>query len=214
MRLEHLALTNFRNYTQLDLPLPAGPILLHGANAQGKTNLLEAVYYLATSKSPHASSDRQLLNWYANEPLAVGRLTAAVQPAGDVRPRKLEIRLIREQIGGNNSSFRREVLVNGVKVRLMDLLGNLNVVLFLPQDVALVSASPAERRRYLDITLCQVDRNYCRTLAQFDETYLRTDKHIHSAWSDGRATIEEIARRAVDAGLWRVAICWSGGADV
>jgi len=173
MRLTNLALTNFRNYVRLDLPLPAGPVLLHGANAQGKTTLLEAIYYLATSKSPHASSDRQLINWYANGPenlVTVGRLTAVVQPAGDVRPRQLEIRLIQEPGGRRNGpSFRREVLVNGVKVRLMDLLGNLNVVLFLPEDVALVSAPPSERRRYLDITLCQVDRRYCRTLSQYNK---------------------------------------------
>jgi DNA replication and repair protein RecF len=172
MRLTQIALSNFRNYTQLDLRLPAGPILLHGDNAQGKTTLLEAIYYLATSKSPHGASDRQLLNWYANgpeNPVAVGRLTATVQPAGDVRPRKLEIRLIRELGGPNGSTFRREVLVNGVKVRLMDLLGNLNVVLFLPEDVGLVTASPSERRRYMDITLCQVNRRYCRALAQYNK---------------------------------------------
>jgi DNA replication and repair protein RecF len=172
MRLTQITLSNFRNYTQLDLQLPAGPILLHGANAEGKTTLLEAIYYLATSKSPHGTSDRQLLNWYANgpeHPLVVGRLTATVQPAGDVRPRKLEIRLIRELGGPNGSAFRREVLVNGVKVRLMDLLGNLNVVLFLPEDVGLVTASPSERRRYMDITLCQVNRRYCRALAQYNK---------------------------------------------
>jgi DNA replication and repair protein RecF len=171
MRLTQITLSNFRNYTQLDLKLPAGPILLHGDNAQGKTTLLEAIYYLATSKSPHGTSDRQLLNWYANgpeNPIVVGRLTATVQPAGDVRPRKLEIRLIRELGGPNGSAFRREVLVNGVKVRLMDLLGNLNVVLFLPEDVGLVTASPSERRRYMDITLCQVNRRYCRALAQYN----------------------------------------------
>lgn len=171
MRLTHLHLANFRNYTLLDLQLPAGPILLYGDNAQGKTTLLEAVYYLATSRSPNASSDRQLLNWYAleeGEPLSVGRLTAEVQPAGDARPRRLEIRLIHDQGNSANGSFRREVLVNGVKVRMMDLLGNLNVVLFLPQDVTLVSAAPAERRRYMDITLCQVDRQYCRSLSQYN----------------------------------------------
>ena len=63
MRLTRIALSNFRNYTRVDLPLPAGPILLHGGNAQGKTTLLEAIYYLATTKSPHTSNDRQLLNW-------------------------------------------------------------------------------------------------------------------------------------------------------
>ena len=68
MRLTQLVLTNFRVFSRLDLPLPAGPIVLHGDNAQGKTTILEAVYYLATSRSPHAASDRQLLNWYAIQP--------------------------------------------------------------------------------------------------------------------------------------------------
>jgi DNA replication and repair protein RecF len=173
MRLTRITLSNFRNYTQVDLPLPGGPILLHGGNAQGKTTLLEAIYYLATTKSPHTNNDRQLLNWYANGAenlIAVGRLTAEVAPARDGRLRQLEMRLIREQSSRwADASFRREVLVNGVKVRLMDLLGNLNVVLFLPEDVALVSAPPAERRRYLDITLCQVDRRYCQALSQYNK---------------------------------------------
>jgi DNA replication and repair protein RecF len=173
MRLTRIALSNFRNYTRVDLPLPAGPILLHGGNAQGKTTLLEAIYYLATTKSPHTNNDRQLLNWYANGSenlVAVGRLTAEVAPAHEARPRQLEMRLIREQSHRwGDASFRREVLVNGVKVRLMDLLGHLNVVLFLPEDVALVSAPPAERRRYLDITLCQVDRRYCQALSQYNK---------------------------------------------
>ncbi len=171
MRVTQLALTNFRNYAQLQLALPSGPILLHGANAQGKTTLLEAVYYLATSKSPHANSDRQLINWYAKDldsQVTVGRLSATVQPVHGARPRNLEIRLIQQGNGQNGPAFRREVLVNGLKVRLMDLLGNLNAVLFLPEDVALVTASPSERRRYLDITLCQVNKRYCRTLSQYN----------------------------------------------
>jgi len=195
MRLIEIALSNFRNYSQLNLTLSAGPILLHGDNAQGKTTLLEAIYYLATSKSPQASNDRQLLNWYANgpeNPLAVGRITAVVQPAGDVRPRKLEVRLIRELNGRNNSSFRREVLVNGVKVRLMDLLGNLNVVLFMPEDVALISASPSERRRYLDITLCQVNRRYCRTLSQYNKVLSQRNALLRTL-QERHGRVEELA---------------------
>jgi DNA replication and repair protein RecF len=197
MRLTHLALTNFRNYTRLDLSLPAGAVLLHGANAQGKTTLLEAVYYLATSKSPHASNDRQLLNWYANGPeslATVGRLTATVQTSDNARPRQIEIRLIYEQSrrstrAAPNSVFRRQVLVNGVKVRLMDLLGNLNVVLFLPEDVTLVSEPPAERRRYMDITLCQVDRRYCRTLAQYKKV-LSQRNALLKALQEGHAAAD------------------------
>jgi DNA replication and repair protein RecF len=184
MRLTQLVLTNFRAFSRLDLPLPAGPILLHGDNAQGKTTILEAVYYLATSRSPHTASDRQLLNWYAVQPedlVTVGRLTGLVQTGGESRPRHLEIRLIQEQGSRQNGpSFRREVLVNGVKVRMMDLLGNLNVVLFLPEDVALVSAPPAERRRYMDITLCQVDRQYCQALSRYNRVLAQRNALLRS----------------------------------
>ncbi len=65
MYITHLSLTNFRNYGRLELTLPKGPSLLYGSNAQGKTNLLEAIYYLATTRSPHADNDAQLLNWTA-----------------------------------------------------------------------------------------------------------------------------------------------------
>src|SRR5512139_75020 len=82
MRLHHLSLTNFRNYARLELSLPSGPILLHGANAQGKTSLLEAIYYLATARSPYTTSDRQLINWYADRDLlSFARIGAEVASA-------------------------------------------------------------------------------------------------------------------------------------
>ena len=170
MHVTHLSLTNFRNYGRLELTLPTGPILLHGNNAQGKTNLLEAIYYLATTRSPHASQDSELVNWNASqsqEPIVVGRLVGQIATAEGER--HLEMRLIMEQQPGGQSSFRREALVNRRKVRLMDLLGNLRVVMFLPEDMSLITGSPANRRRYLDITLCQVDAVYCRTLSQYNK---------------------------------------------
>jgi DNA replication and repair protein RecF len=63
MRIKKISLENFRNYRELNLALPPGPTLLHGDNAQGKTNLLEAIYFLATSRSPHADRSRQLISW-------------------------------------------------------------------------------------------------------------------------------------------------------
>jgi DNA replication and repair protein RecF len=169
MYLDQLSLTNFRSYRRLELALPPGPTLLYGANAQGKTNLLEAIYYLATTRSHHADQDSQLLNWDlgAEEgPLAVGRLVGHVRR--DDGDRLLEMRLIQEQQGAQ-ASFRREALVNRRKVRLMDLLGNLRVALFLPQDVQMVTGPPGERRRYMDITLCQTDPVYCRTLSRYNK---------------------------------------------
>lgn len=172
MHVTHLSLTNFRNYGRLELPLPTGPVLLHGNNAQGKTNLLEALYYLATTRSPHTSQDDELLNWttsQSGEPIIVGRLVAHITT--NRGERHLEMRLIKEQQGSLNgqSSFRREALVNRRKVRLMDLLGNLRVVMFLPEDMALITGSPAGRRRYVDITLCQIDPVYCQTLSQYNK---------------------------------------------
>jgi len=167
--LTHLSLTNFRNYSRLELALNPGPTLLYGANAQGKTNLLEAIYYLATTRSPYADQEQQLLNWDAlrpDEPLVVGKLIAQLESGRDRR--YVEMRLIKEQQRGRNS-FRRQALVNRRKVRLMDLLGNLRVVMFIPEDVQIVTGPPAVRRRYMDITLCQTDRIYCRTLSDYNK---------------------------------------------
>jgi DNA replication and repair protein RecF len=169
VHITHLSLTNFRNYGRLELSLSPGATLLHGDNAQGKTNLLEAIYYLATTRSPHADNDQQLINWDAHDPEApviAGRLVAQVSTQDG--PRELQMRLVKEQRQGQ-SSFRREALVDGRKVRLMDLLGNLQVALFLPEDVQIITGSPAKRRRYLDITLCQADRRYCRALSAYNK---------------------------------------------
>ena len=169
MHITHLSLTNFRNFGRLELDLPLGSTLLFGENAQGKTNLLEAIYYLATTRSPHTNHDDELIHWEAGqygEPVVVGRLVAHVQAQNGMR--HLEMRLIREQNGAGHS-FRREALVDRRKVRLMDLLGNLRVVLFLPEDVGLITGSPANRRRYLDITLCQSDGTYLRSLSAYNK---------------------------------------------
>jgi DNA replication and repair protein RecF len=173
MHITHLSLTNFRNYGRLELDLPLGTVLLHGENAQGKTNLLESIYYLATSRSPHADQDSQLINWEAarsDEPVIVGRLIAQLSTARGER--HIEMRLIQERNSRrrqSQSSFRRQALVDRRKVRLMDLLGNLRVVMFLPQDMQLINGPPSGRRRYLDITLCQNDPIYCRALSDYNK---------------------------------------------
>ncbi len=173
MQITHLSLTNFRNYGRLEQSFNSGATLLHGNNAQGKTNLLEAVYYLATTRSPHVERDQQLINWDASQtddPIIVGRIVADIQTkAGN---RHIEMRLILEksqQLRNGQRSFRREALVNKRKVRLMDLLGNLRVVLFLPEDIQLITGSPSERRRYMNITLCQIDPIYCKSLSHYNK---------------------------------------------
>jgi DNA replication and repair protein RecF len=165
MFLTHLSLTHYRNYRQLALDFQRPFALFQGENAQGKTNLLEAIYFLSTSKPVHAQQEREVVDWQADEePIPYSRVAAEVR-TGD-RSSTLEIILTPR---GDGVNFTKQVKINGVSKRSMDLLGVMPTVLFLPADIKLVDGSPGERRRYLDIALCQIDRTYCRALAEFQK---------------------------------------------
>jgi DNA replication and repair protein RecF len=167
MRLTHLSLSNFRNFVRLETDLPAGPTLLVGANAQGKTSLLEAIYYLTSTTSPHAGSDRQLVNFLAlREPNPFARLVAEVSRLD--RLHRIEIRLVQEAPGpGEEPRLRKEILVDGVKRRVRELAGGFNAVMFLPQDLRVIEGAPGDRRRYLDATLSQADPVYSEATAGY-----------------------------------------------
>lgn len=167
MYLTHLSLTNFRNYARLDVDLPRGPVLLVGANAQGKTSLLEAVYYLAALTSFHAGSDRQLINFIsARDPLAVARIVAGYCRGESCH--RLEVRLIQEAINFNRSHrFRKEVLLDGVKIKATEAVGHFTAVLFLPQMLGVIAGAPEERRRYLNLALAQALPRYPLALSDY-----------------------------------------------
>jgi DNA replication and repair protein RecF len=170
MYLKNLSLTNFRNFARLDLDLPDGPLLLVGANGQGKTSLLEAIYYLATLTSFHATHDRELVNFVAaRDPLAVGRIVAHFERDGSKN--QLEIRIIKETNGLNGSSrVRKEILLDGLKLKMGDAVGQFLAVLFLPQMVSVIEGAPEERRRFLNLTMSQVIPGFSRTLADYRQT--------------------------------------------
>ncbi len=166
MRLNHLSLTQFRNFARLDVDLPSGSVLLVGPNAQGKTSILEAIYFLATLTSFHADNDRQLINFLeARKPLAVGRIVAEYQK-GD-RQHQLEIRIIQEQARNGVRRARKEVLLDGIKKKMVEAVGHFNAVLFLPQMLRVLEGSPSERRRYLDLAISQVDASYAADLSDY-----------------------------------------------
>ncbi len=192
MRLTHLSLTNFRNFARLDVDVPGGPVLLMGDNAQGKTSLLEAIYYLATFVSFHASHDRELINFVeARKPLAVARIVADFTPtdasmgsavAEHSRPyrsarasrsdtRRLEVRLIQETNDYNGAPrLRKEILLDSVRCKVSEAVGAFNAVLFLPHMLRVVEGSPEERRRYLNLAIGQVTPAYIDNLSVYNRT--------------------------------------------
>ena len=174
MYLSHLALNEFRNYRHLELSLGKGLFIFYGENAQGKTNLLEAVSMLATGSSFHASSDREVVSWYA--PDHITRILGNVKRGEDdvqlemvifdPTPLKVEDQAPRT-IELPASTQRKRVKVNTIPKKVIDLIGQMKVVVFAPTDLHLVEGSPDERRRFLDRALCQLQPRYCQALLQY-----------------------------------------------
>ncbi|MCL4552828.1 MAG: DNA replication/repair protein RecF [Candidatus Marsarchaeota archaeon] len=203
MHCSHIGLTNFRNFSRLEIDLPPGISIFCGDNAQGKTNFLESIYFLATTKSPRTSVDRELLNWLAlQEEMPVSRIV------GDVRKSesavKVEIAVASKedkgvspgyirQFNGNGavSSISKRIKVNGVAQRASDLIGLVNVVMFSPEDIELVAGPPGQRRRYLDITNSQVDHRYLYSLQQYNKV-LAQRNHLLRFIREHRAKVDQL----------------------
>jgi DNA replication and repair protein RecF len=181
MYLSRLSLQNFRNYKQLELVLQPGLFVFYGDNAQGKTNLLEAVGMLATGTSFHASSDREVVNWLAAEQVAhvdgvARRREDEIQidiaifdptPTPPLTPSGEQPAHTRKLLALPANAPRKRYKVNGVPRKTVEVIGQLKVVLFAPLDLHLVDGSPEERRRFLDRTLCQVQPHYCQALLKY-----------------------------------------------
>lgn len=187
MHITRLSLSNYRNYNRLQQGFGRGSILLQGQNAQGKTNLLEAIYYLSTTTSPHARSDRQLLNWLAldNEVMPYFRLEAEVQRQSGLLT--VTITLVQE---GNR--YKKDMRLNQSQKRAKDIIGKLNTVMFLPEDIALVTGSPSVRRRYLDSMLCQIDPDYYHALSQFNKIITQRNALLKEL-GERRRSVDQLA---------------------
>jgi DNA replication and repair protein RecF len=168
MYLKHLSLTNFRNFTRLDIDIPQRVVVLTGANAQGKTSVLEAIYFLAAFTSFQTHADRQIINFHeARNSLAVTRLVADYQRSRGKH--RLEVRLILEPTGINGQRLRKEILLDGVKKPVNDVVGHFNAVIFVPQMSQIIEGAPEDRRRYLNLALAQSTPAYARVLSEYTQ---------------------------------------------
>jgi DNA replication and repair protein RecF len=162
MWISSLSLINFRNYLNLELTLPQCAVVFQGNNAQGKSNLLEAIYLLATTRSHRATNERELISWaVAPDELAVSHIASVAQSVrGEI---KVEIAL-----GERESGIQKRMRVNGVPRRAADVVGRLHVVMFDTHDIELVFGSPSVRRRYLDLIGSQLDSRYLRSIQRYN----------------------------------------------
>jgi DNA replication and repair protein RecF len=151
MTIENIALSNFRSYDQAVFDLHPHVTIVAGPNASGKTNLLEGLYVLASTKSFRAK-DRDLVRHDQDYYRVVARADG------------VEYALAYSVAAG---STEKKVMYDGVKRTLASHIGVLQVTLFEPTDLELVSGSPDGRRRYLDFMLCQTDSTYMKTLQQY-----------------------------------------------
>jgi DNA replication and repair protein RecF len=188
MHVTHLTLRDFRAYERLELNLEPGTSLFYGPNAAGKTTILEALFFLATTRSPRAGADREVVRWDAEGDIGTPPFTRLLcdvkRNDGKVR---LEVIVQRraDDDGQLIGASVKTVRVDRKNVRALDLVGNLRVVLFTPSDLALITGAPSERRRYLDVTLSQLDGRYVRTLSHYNKVVQQRNSLLR-AWRERR----------------------------
>jgi DNA replication and repair protein RecF len=210
MKLTHLSLAGFRNYRRLELDLPSGNLLFLGDNAQGKSNLLEAAYILASGRSPRASNDSELIGWQTeggNDALDAGsdRLFARFQ--GFVQRSEGHIQLETIIAGpatmptGTGRAGKR-FRVNGIPRRAVDFVGQLRAVLFTADDLEIISGPPAARRAYLDAALSQLDRTYHAATQRYARIMQQRNATLRRI-REGMAGLDELA-------LWDDTFCREG----
>lgn len=188
MKLRRIALDGFRNYTDFTADFSPGVNVIWGENAQGKTNLLEAIGFLSGARSHRARGDKELLSFHRDR----GTITAEVTSRG--RDFLLEVQLFR--------GARRRLFVNHVKCKTAAELGGIvQTVLFCPEDLALIKAGAAERRSFLDHAICQLRPRYAEALAQYSKlldhkTRILRDWEKHPSLLDVLEDFNEAMARA------------------
>ena len=163
MVIESIKLENFRNYETLELNLDSGTNIFHGENAQGKTNILESVYLCGTTKSHKGSKDREMIRFGQEEAHIRMNLDK------DGSHYKIDMHLKKNKPKG--------IAINGVPIRRAgELLGIGNFVFFSPEDLNIIKSGPGERRRFMDLELCQLSKVYLHHLSNYNKILNQRNK--------------------------------------
>lgn len=163
MIIESIELKNYRNYQELHMEFNQGTNILYGDNAQGKTNILEAVYVCCTSKSHKSAKDRDIIRFDQNES------HIKLQVRKNKVPYRLDMHLKKNKPKG--------IAINGIPIRkASELFGIANVIFFSPEDLNIIKNGPSERRRFIDMELCQLNKLYVHSLVQYNKVLLQRNK--------------------------------------
>lgn len=163
MIIKSIELENFRNYEKLNISFDQGTNILYGDNAQGKTNVLEAIFISATTKSHKGSKDREIVRFDAEESHIRTYLDR------DGMEYRVDMHLRKSKSKG--------IAINGQKIKkAAELIGLLNVVFFSPEDLSIIKNGPSERRRFVDMELCQLDKYYIYNLNQYNKIINQRNK--------------------------------------
>ena len=163
MIIKSLELADFRNYENLEITFDKGTNILYGDNAQGKTNILEAIYVSATTKSHKGSKDKEIVNFDKEE---AHIRTYLLKEDEEIR---VDMHLRKNKSKG--------IAIDGQKIKkAADLMGLLNVVFFSPEDLSIIKNGPAERRRFADMELCQLDHFYLYNLNHYNKIINQRNK--------------------------------------
>ena len=163
MYIDRIKLTNFRNYKQLDLELNKHINIIYGDNAQGKTNILEAIFLCSFGKSFRTTKEKEMIMFNEEKSLV------EVYYQKKDRDGKIKIEI------GN----KKQISLNGIKLKkLSELLGNMNIVIFTPDDINILKDGPAKRRRFLDIMIGQLRPNYVYNLNMYLKTIEQRNNYL------------------------------------
>ena len=163
MIIESIELKNYRNYEELHMELNQGTNILYGDNAQGKTNVLESVYVCCTSKSHRSAKDRDIIRFGQDES------HIKLQIRKNNIPCRIDMHLKKNKPKG--------IAINGVPIRrASELFGLANVVFFSPEDLNIIKNGPSERRRFIDMELCQLEKLYVHSLVQYNRVLLQRNR--------------------------------------